>query len=125
MPRARPRIAVVDDERPYAWAAGFALGDDFDVVPMTSPRELVTAVERGEQFDLILSDVQMPEMGGVQLYRLIRLISPPQSERVFFVTGFLDDALVPAELRGRLVEKPTTAENLVAFVRDKLGRFDL
>jgi CheY-like chemotaxis protein len=119
--RSRPRIAIVDDERPYAWAVAFALGDDYEVTPLPCARDLLGRIERGEEYDLILADVLMPEMGGFQMLGILRAVAPGQADRVFFVTS-LDptDVAVPQDLAARVSDKPLSVSELATLVAERL-----
>jgi PAS domain S-box-containing protein len=91
-PAARPSadvrsVLVVDDE-----------ADVRDTLTeiLTSARHRVVAVESGrqalkrmasERYDVIFTDMRMPELDGRALYREIEQQWPEQAERVVFVTG--------------------------------------
>src|SRR5438270_9577205 len=70
------KILVVDDEIELKNALVEALSaQNFDVAGFTSP---VTALEalRTQSFDVLLSDLMMPEMGGIQLVKEALIIDP-------------------------------------------------
>ena len=70
------KILVVDDEIELKNALVEALSaQNFDVAGFTSP---VTALEtlRSQSFDVLLSDLMMPEMGGIQLVKEALNIDP-------------------------------------------------
>jgi PAS domain S-box-containing protein len=102
-------ILIVDDEAEIRETLSEILTSECHrVVAVGSGRE---ALERmaAEQFDVILTDMRMPDIDGRELYRQIKERWPDQAKRVVFVTG---DTLASA-LRdfvaksGRLViEKP-------------------
>jgi two-component system NtrC family sensor kinase len=106
---ARRNVLVVDDEADIRESLAEILsGARHRVVTATSGRE---ALERmsGERYDVILTDIRMPDVDGRALYEAIEARWPAQAARVVFVTG---DTLA-SELRefvcrsGRLViEKP-------------------
>src|SRR5262249_19649222 len=83
----RGRILVIDDE-PLLLAA---------VCRIIEPRHHVTAVSSGaaalellhggERFDVILCDLMMPEMNGVELYALVSAHEPELCRRIVFMTG--------------------------------------
>ena len=61
--------------------------------------------------DLILCDVMMPEMSGVEFYQKLQVIAPEQAARVVFVTGGVFSPEARAFLdagKHRVIEKPVT-----------------
>lgn len=57
------RILVVDDRAEVAHAIARMLCDH-DTATETDPRRAVARVEHGERFDIVLCDLNMPEMDG-------------------------------------------------------------
>jgi CheY-like chemotaxis protein len=108
-------VLVVDDESLVAPAVARTLSPDHDV---TTEQESTRALERihgGERFDVILCDVMMPNLSGVDFYLELERIAPEELDKVVFLTAgafvvqareFLDN--VP-NLR---LEKPFTPEDL-------------
>ena len=84
----------------------------------------VTAVDRGtaavplleaERFDLLLTDIVMPEMDGIELARHASAIDPRL--RVMFITGFAAVALKNGPpMDARVLSKPFHLRDLVAEV---------
>jgi PAS domain S-box-containing protein len=109
----RARILVVDDEPMMCRALARMLGSEHETLSTTDPRDAVRRIESGERFDLVLSDVAMGGMTGIELYGRLARTSPELAERMLFMTGgaltqsaaaFLDG------LPGRVLEKPLTAD---------------
>jgi len=99
------------------------LAKEHDVVVVSSGKEALALIQTGEAFDLILSDVMMPEMSGIDLYQELLKLRPSSAQRMLFLTGgaftqgarkFLDS--VP---NSRL-EKPFDPDRLRRFVREQL-----
>ncbi len=69
----------------------------------------------------MLTDVVMPEMSGVELSRLLRLIQPDL--RVLYMSGNTSGVGVPdtGNSLPDLIEKPFSAADLVARVQAMLG----
>jgi signal transduction histidine kinase len=115
----RARVLVVDDEPAMGRALQRTLRDHLDVVALTSAKEALALIANGERFEVILSDVMMPEVSGMELYQSLQRIAPDQAERMIFVTG---GAFTPAarEFLDRVpnprIEKPVEATNLLAMV---------
>jgi signal transduction histidine kinase len=90
----RARVLIVDDDRQVAETVRRALAPQHDTLLVNSGREALAYVRGGEQFDLILCDVMMPEMTGMALHAELVRVAPRQAERLIFVTGgaFTEDA---------------------------------
>ena len=90
----------------------------------------VTAVDRGtaalplierERFDLLLTDIVMPEMDGIELAQKAQEIAPGM--RVMFITGFAAVTLKAGNAmpHARVLSKPFHLKNLVLEVERVLG----
>ena len=81
----RVTVLVVDDEASIGASLGRLLRDH-DVTITTRAREaLQLALTR--DFDVIISDLMMPDMSGMELYEALRRERPEAAERVVFITG--------------------------------------
>jgi len=85
----------------------------------------VTSVDRGtaavplieaERFDLLLTDIVMPEMDGIELAQKAATIAPEM--RVMFITGFAAVALKAGKKTpdAKVLSKPFHLRDLVAEV---------
>ena len=119
----RPRILVVDDERVIAQLIADVLsGEGYDVD--TAPHGLAALEEIGRHaYDLILSDLRMPELDGLGLYRELQQRRPELVRRFVFITGtsehtdyqdFIDDVTAP------VLTKPFDVMELQRVVREML-----
>ncbi|MEP2987624.1 MAG: response regulator [Parasphingorhabdus sp.] len=86
----------------------------------------VTAVDRGtaaiphlksEEFDLLLTDIVMPEMDGIELAQQCATISP--TTQVMFITGFSGVTLRAGESvpKAKILSKPFHLRDLVLEVQ--------
>ncbi|HUN79316.1 MAG TPA: ATP-binding protein [Solirubrobacteraceae bacterium] len=85
------------------------------------PEALTVSREHSEPFDLLLTDVIMPQMAGPQLAELVRAEYP--ETRVMFMSGFAQPILdTGGHLQDgmTLIEKPFSAPTLLARVGDVL-----
>lgn len=121
-PTSRSRVLIVDDEPRVADAIARVLSDDYEVVIATRPRE---AVERllATEFDVVLCDVLMPEMLGIDLHAAIARERPEVARRFVFMTG----GVLPLRARDFLTrvgntcfDKPLDAEKLRAIVKERV-----
>jgi CheY-like chemotaxis protein len=125
-PGRRGRILVVDDEPMVVASVARLLSPEHEVVTVTAARDALTHLDEGDRFDLILCDLMMPEMTGMDLLEELARTHPDQAERMVFTTGgaftpraqeFLD--ATPHQR----IEKPFTSQGLRAAVRSQLARF--
>src|SRR5690606_28484590 len=68
-------------------------------------------------FDILLTDIVMPEMDGIELARLAAELDP--TLKIMFITGFAAVALnpdVPAPAEAKVLPKPFQLRELVADV---------
>jgi DNA-binding NtrC family response regulator len=108
------RILVVDDERSLLLTlAGNLELDGFDVTTAENGEQAL-ALFRSQPFDLVLSDVRMPGMNGVDLFRQIRALRPECPVvlmTAFAVEGLVRDAI--AEGVFTVLPKPFDVDKVV------------
>jgi PAS domain S-box-containing protein len=116
----RGHILVVDDEIAILRSVKRLLAKEHDVVIASSAGEALALCTGGTSFDLLLCDLMMPDMTGMDLHRELTLTAPDQAERMIFLTGgaFTPNArdFLSASPK-ELIEKPFDAANLRAVVR--------
>ena len=114
----RRRILIIDDDRPVAAAIALEL-DAHDVVVAESGREALGILQRDKSFDLILCDLMMPEISGMDVYESLRLVDPTLLGRVVMMTGGAFTARAGhflSEVDPPLIEKPFHPGQLHAIV---------
>jgi two-component system, cell cycle sensor histidine kinase and response regulator CckA len=124
LPRGTERVLLVEDE-PMVRAATLrmleALGYAVSVAS-NGEEALALAQRSATAFDLLLTDVVMPQMGGPELAARLRADRPALN--VVYMSGYVDDALVCSELNERhaaFLQKPFTRAALATRVREALG----
>jgi signal transduction histidine kinase len=83
----RGRVLVVDDEPMIVKAIDRTLRGGHEVVTATFASEALERIQRGERFDVILCDLMMPEMTGMDLHAELVRLCVDQAERMIFLTG--------------------------------------
>ena len=81
------RVLVVDDDALVARAATRILSREHDVTAVTSGVEALERISSGERFDVILCDLMMPELTGMQLHAELSRLAPDQAERMILISG--------------------------------------
>lgn len=115
------RILLAEDDAAMRGYLARALErNGYDVTTAATGREAFDYVESGT-FDLLLTDIVMPEMDGIELAQRAQALSP--APKVMFITGFAAVALqanntVPD---ARLLSKPFHLKDLVAQVDAMFG----
>lgn len=116
-------ILVVDDEEALRVLAREMLGYlGFSVETVPSGEAAVERFRRGPAPDLVILDVIMPGIGGIEAFRRIMKAFPTQ--KVLIATGFADRAAMEAlEAEGAsgFIQKPYRLETLADRVRALLA----
>jgi PAS domain S-box-containing protein len=121
----RGRILLVDDEPKVGTAVKRVLGDEHEVALATSGSEGWEILERDPAFDLIICDLMMPDVSGMDLYHRLADSQPVLARRMVFMTGgaFTPKAQEFQDRVGNVViEKPFEPEHLKKLVRELLRR---
>src|SRR5262249_34310986 len=84
--REQRRILMVDDE-PLLLRSVRRLLPEYEIVCVESAKKALALLDAGKPFDLIVSDVMMPEMSGIDFYEELCARYPEEARRVVFVTG--------------------------------------
>ncbi len=85
----RKRVLVVDDESHLREMFQEILRSDGHLIQTAaSGKEAIELVHR-QDFDLVISDIKMPETDGREFYRLLKAEGSPLANRLIFVTGDL------------------------------------
>ena len=121
--RRRGRVLVIDDEPALAKAIGRTLSREHDVVTRTSAEEALEEIIAGQRFDVILCDLMMPQMTGMDFHVRLAEVAPDQAERTIFMTG---GAFTPwardflASIASLRIEKPFDTQYLRTLVNDRI-----
>jgi two-component system cell cycle sensor histidine kinase/response regulator CckA len=108
------RILVVDDEEGVRLFVDRVLRDaGYETCIALDGVSALRLVEEGGSFDLLLTDLNMPEMSGDELTRRVRLLHPDLS--VLYLTGFADRLFTTRATlweNEAFVEKPVSIDGL-------------
>lgn len=121
----RPRLLIVEDDAIQCKLYQAYLRDQFHVVIKTNGEEALNFL-KNETVDLIISDIQMPKMGGLELRQ--RLESENTFSIPFIFLSRLQDnnTLMDAADLGidDYLEKPIKKETLIRSISRVLARFN-
>jgi len=118
------RVLVVEDEPALAVAVSEALTDaGFTVDRAGDGEEGLTRLTE-QRYDLIVCDLKMPRIDGMQFYRAMAAATPALARRVIFVTGDVagtDAERFLEETGCRWLSKPFRLGDLLRAARDTLS----
>ena len=115
------RILVVEDDPRVRAATVGALEDlDYEPIACASGAEAIEIFNR-QEFDLVISDVIMPEMTGPELIRHLKA-THDRDFAVLFVTGYVGDGESEDLRSNELLRKPFTVGALASAVSAALAR---
>jgi PAS domain S-box-containing protein len=122
-PPRRGRILLVDDEDLVLRSIKRVLRDH-DVVCMLSAREALALIDSGERFDLVMSDVVMQGMSGIEFYEALVRRHPDMARDLVFLSGGAISAKIEAFLvsvPNLRLDKPIEVADLLATVQRLLA----
>jgi DNA-binding NtrC family response regulator len=120
------QILVVDDENGPQEVLKIALASKGFQVKVAKSGDQACQMFDGERFDLVLTDLKMPGMSGIELLRQIRERSPETI--VIFMTGYASlDSAIEAVREGAYdyLTKPFRIEELYIAVKNAVERIKL
>ncbi len=113
-------ILIVEDEEDLARLISEALSNEGYRVDWCNNGEAAIAKLKNNRYDLIISDMKMPGMGGKELYLYMQKHYPKLTEKVLFMTGDVlgKDTQSFLKIAGnKYIEKPFEISKLLRIVR--------
>ena len=120
----RGRLLVIDDEDDLRDVMQKVLSHDHEVLVASSGSAGQALLSRDRRFDLILCDLMMPELSGMDLHAWLKPLDPALADRIVFVSG---GAFTPkaaaylAPLPNQRLEKPFNLAVLKAMIAEHLN----
>ena len=122
LPGGKETILLVEDDDAVRSSAALVLESfGYRVLSAARPGEALTIARRVSHLDLVLSDVVMPEMSGVELAGQLAKLHP--GTPMLFMSGYAQGAVEEqglVDVARRLLSKPFTARELALHVRKAL-----
>jgi signal transduction histidine kinase len=85
--KRKGRVLVVDDEPMLCSAVERILSVEHDVTVVQSARRALEILKDDARFDVILSDLMMPQMTGIELHAALVKFTPELAAKMIFMTG--------------------------------------
>ena len=122
-----PKILLIDDELDDLFVLEkFLINAGFEVKSFSSPREALRHYANGgpSSYDLIISDIRMPEINGFQLFHKLRALN--DNVRIIFATclEIVDEilTLIPELGLEQLIQKPIEKEKFIELVKKNMSK---
>ncbi len=121
--KEKPLIMLVEDEKDLMTLMVDVLSPEFNVACFINGKEALEHLD-DHNWDLMISDLRMPEMNGMEFYRQVLEVDDQLKDRFIFVTGdtydmnvrkFLEDTGLP------FLKKPFRIKELLNVVRQRLS----
>jgi CheY-like chemotaxis protein len=119
------RVLVVDDEPAVGRTILRLLGDRHEVAVVTSGSQAIELLEDGGDFDVILCDMSMPDVTGMEVFARATASRPELAKRFVFMTGGSFHARTREFLEttpNARIDKPFDLNVLRSLVRDRIAR---
>lgn len=120
MAMALPRVLVIDDEQLLGQTIQLGLEDTMQVELETSGAKGLERIMKDEGFELVLCDLSLPDLSGIEIYATVADRKPELTDRFVVMTGgavsnesrdFLDN------YSGPLLNKPFTLSQVESLIR--------
>ena len=120
-------ILIVDDEKSMCDFLSILLtGEGYSVQATTNPRAALNLIESGEKIDMVISDLKMPELDGLELLHGIKECNP--DILVIMITAYATtENAIEAMKRGAFdyLIKPFKVDEIKIIVRKAFESHDL
>jgi two-component system nitrogen regulation response regulator NtrX len=117
----REAVLIVDDESGVRASLAGILGDEGYAVQAVESGEACLAALEGKRFDLLLLDVWLPRMDGLETLGRVRALDPELPVVVISGHGNIETAVKAVRMGARdFVEKPLSLEKTLLVVKNTL-----
>ena len=119
----RGSVLVIDDEESLAQALRRFLGSEHEVTAVYRARDALDLLELGTRYDVVLCDLMMPQITGMELHHEVARLDASQAARFVFLTG---GAFTPSarefllSTTNRRIEKPFDLKDVRRIVNEMI-----
>jgi len=122
----KKRILIVDDEPDQVFTVQKSIeasSDEFEVFSATSGEQSIEFLQKHEPPDLILLDIMMPQMDGIEVIKKIRENPVWSHIPVVFLTARTDKLSIEdsMDLGDDYLEKPFDIDDLMKRIQKAVG----
>ena len=126
-------VSIVDDEIYTAKLFHEALRENIDGISVFSFNDPITALkhftENKDEFALVISDLRMPGLNGLELLKKVKTLNPKVRTILMSAYNFEEEELYQQYMKDEVInstiEKPITMNILYKRVRDELNAYQI
>lgn len=123
MVKTKRRILVVDDEKSMREILEIFLGNEGYSVSVAANGELAVEALKKDIFDLVISDMKMPRMGGLELLKNVKENSPDTVFVIMTAFGTTESAVEAMKLGAYdYIQKPFHMDDIRLVVKNALEK---
>ncbi len=111
------RILIVDDDDTQTCLVETVLKEEYDISVCHSGKAALEAVFAGQSFDLILLDIQMPGINGLQVAQRLRRLPTCKSTPVIFLSAVYENYEEAEQFSSFFIDKPYCLSKLQNHIR--------
>jgi len=131
MPTSNRIVSVVDDDVHTAQLFHEALAENIDEISVFSFTDPIKALEHftenKEDYALVISDLRMPGLNGLELLKKVKTSNPKVRTILMSVYNFEEEDLYQQYMKEAVInstiEKPITINRLYQKVREELNAY--
>jgi CheY-like chemotaxis protein/signal transduction histidine kinase len=125
-PDRRGTILIVDDEPAIIRSTRRILEKEHDILAAGTAEEALEIMRANRNIDILLLDVFMPGMSGLELAETLKRMSSPLAQRIIFMTGGASNVEISKflhESNAPVLEKPLDIQLLNALISDMISLY--
>jgi signal transduction histidine kinase/ActR/RegA family two-component response regulator len=120
----RLRVLLLDDDELILRSMQRSLAPHFECQAVARARAALQVLDADHEFDVVVSDVVMPEMNGLEFFSALEHTHPDLAMRTVFISGGITSEMLHSRVTdtGRpCLAKPVDVQELIRTIR-RLGR---
>jgi len=113
------RVLIVDDDKEVLGMFHNIVSRKFEATSFNDSREALKAIASGQNFDCIVCDLMMPNLGGMEFFQKLKEVSPEHCKKIIYITGGSFTSVTDQFLRTPgivFMEKPISFKDLLSAI---------